>query len=249
MAIRLSNWTVCLFCLLSPPALALGGKATVPVSVHGVNYSNEEFSYTVEDPNDATNKAGGELINRFAAGGTMCCYDLPKQWTPGLQVKVNSTHWLPKQADGKLPEVKQTFVVEVPPYADGKPGELWVLRQADGSVKVISSDYQPDHEKWPGAVKGWPIPLAEYRRERVQLHLNLAEGDVKVYRELLNDLDNNPNQAATEAWESKRKYRASDLAGFEGPADPKFKAWLKSSYLQSLKEGESKVAKLREAAQ
>jgi hypothetical protein len=238
-------WILCLLCLLPQSAQAFRGKPTALVSVHGVNYSNEEFSYTVEDPNDARNKAGGELINRFGAGGTMCCYDLPKQWTPGLQVKVNSTHWLPEQADGKLPEVRQTFVVEVPPYADGKPGELWVLRQADGSVKVVSSDYQPDHEKWPGDVKGWPVPSAEYRRERIKIHLSVAEANAEASRDLLLELKSDPSRRMKEAWEFKRKYSPKDLEAFSGPDDPGFGNWLQTSYEANLRRSEARISELR----
>jgi hypothetical protein len=36
-------------------------------------------------------------------------------------------------------------------------GELWVLRGADGSMSVVSSDFQPDHPNWPGRVKDWPV--------------------------------------------------------------------------------------------
>jgi len=61
---------------------------------------------------------------------------------------------------------------------DGKPGELWVVRQADGSFGVVSSDYQPDHAKWPGAVKGWPVPTLEYKRKSFDVYINVAEGDV-----------------------------------------------------------------------
>jgi hypothetical protein len=242
-------WIWCLLCLLPQSVQAFRGKPTVPVSVHGLNYSNEEFSYTVEDPNDAKNKAGGELINRFGAGGMMCCYDLPKQWKPGLLVKVNSTHWLPKQADGKLPEVKQTFVVEVPPYADGKPGELWVLRQADGGVKVVSSDYQPDHEKWPGEVKGWPVPSKDYIQERRRLYLSIAESDVRSGKELLAELDNAPDLATEEAWKFRSKYSPKDLTGFTDSSDPKFKEWLKARYQQSLRSSEDRVNRLKEADQ
>nr|WP_260115492.1 DUF3304 domain-containing protein [Pseudoduganella ginsengisoli] len=225
------------------------GKSTVPVSVHGVNYSNEEFSYTVEDPTDAKNKAGGETINRFGAGGTMCCYDLPKQWKPGMQVKVNSTHWLPKQADGKIPEVKQSFLVEMPPYVDGKPGELWILRQVDGSVKVVSSDYQPDHEKWPGEVKGWPVPSNAYVQERQRLYLSLAESDVTSSKALLVELEKDPVLATEEAWKIRSKYSPKDLAGFVNASDPKFKEWLRDRYQRSLRLSEERVKRLKESMQ
>jgi hypothetical protein len=159
---------------------------------------------------------------------------------------VNSTHWLPEQADGKLPEVKQTFLVEVPPYVDGKPGELWVLRQADGSVKVVSSDYQPDHEKWPGEVKGWPVPSIEYRRERWALHLKLAESDVENVKSLIEELRIKPEVHMAEVWEFRKKYNPSDLAGFSGPEDPKFNDWLKKKYENSLRRSEANVRRMKE---
>jgi hypothetical protein len=233
--------------LLAVPAYASWGKTKAPVSVHGVNYSNEEFSYTVEDPNDAKNKAGGELINRFAAGGTMCCYDLPKQWTPGLQVKVNSTHWLPKQADGTLPEVKQTFVVEVPPYVDGKPGELWVLRQTDGSVKVVSSDFQPDHEKWPGAVKGWPVPSVEYRRERLALFVKLEQENVDLYRKLLKELEEFPDAHANESWEHAKARHPGALVGFADSKDERYRKVLREEYEAGLNRCLARLKNLQES--
>jgi hypothetical protein len=232
--------------MLAGPAYALWDQPTVPVSVHGVNYSNEEFSYTVEDPDDAKNKAGGELINRFAAGGTMCCYDLPRQWRPGLQVKVNSTHWLPKQADGKLPEVKQTLVVDVPPYADGQLGELWVLRQADGSVKVVSSDYQPDHEKWPGEVKGWPAPSIEYRRERWALHLKLAEASLRDALQWRAEMERDMHAYAERVWPIFQKYRREEMKEFSGPDDPKLHAFLIEENSSLLASNKIKVQQLKE---
>ncbi|SFU31584.1 DUF3304 domain-containing protein [Pseudoduganella namucuonensis] len=238
-----------LLCLLVTPAVVGWAKSTVSVSVHGVNYSNQTFSYSLEDPNDKKNRIGGELVDRFAAGGTQCCYELPRQWRPGIKIQVNSRHWLPKEPDGKLPEVAQTHVVEVPEYADGKPGELWVLRQPDGTVKIVSSDYQPDHEKWPGEVKGWPVPSLEYRRERHALYLELAESDVKSVKRLLSDLQQDPAKSTALSWELRRKYSPLDLTSFSGPSDPKFRDWLQKEYEQSLQASENKALRLRESQQ
>lgn len=55
-------------CVIALPALAACAKNTVPVSVHGVNYAADEFSYVIEDPANKKNTAGGETVGPFAAG-------------------------------------------------------------------------------------------------------------------------------------------------------------------------------------
>jgi hypothetical protein len=209
-------------CVLATPAVFSWAKPTVSVSVHGVNYSNETFSFSLEDPTDNKGASVGELVDRFAAGGTVCCYDLPKEWQPGIKIKVNSVHWRKETADKKLPEVKQVFVVEVPPYVDGKPGELWVLRQPDGTVNVVSSGYQPNHEKWPGQVKGWPVPSLEYRRERWALYLSIAEHSLKSADTQRRKMDESIDEYARDAWPLIKKYRYREVKEISGPDDPKF---------------------------
>jgi hypothetical protein len=144
-------------CLICSLLLVACGKQTVNVNLHGVNYSGETFTYSVADPATPENAAGGELIDPFGAGGTICCATLPSKWRPGIKLQVRTTHWLKKLPDGSLPEVKQVNLLEVPRYVDDKPGELWVLRGGDGNVSILSTDFQPDHAQWPGKVKGWPI--------------------------------------------------------------------------------------------
>ena len=179
--------TVCLFMIFG--LSACDRHTTVDVSLHGVNYSDRVFSYTVKDPL-AKNKsgAGGELIDPFGAGGTMCCVTLPMIWRSGLKLQVDTTYWLEKRPDGVLPEIKETRLVDVPPYVEGKPGELWVLRAADGGISVISSDFQPDHPKWPGKTKGWPVPSLDYRRERWKILYDHEQGGVEDALSLLEEL-------------------------------------------------------------
>jgi hypothetical protein len=234
-----------LFCIQMLTACAKTGTASV--SIHGVNYTDQVFSYRVEDPANSENHGGGELIDRYAAGGTMCCYDLPKKWRPGIKIKVDVTRWLPKKADENLTEVHENHVVEVPPYVDGKVGELWVLRNADGTIGVVSSDYQPDHEKWPGKVKGWPVPSLAYQRERWDLYIQLAEDEVKAAKELMIELGKIPDQYALESWEGFMKHRPKDLDGFTGPSDPKFRNKLKTDNEEWLKSSQLKLKELRES--
>jgi hypothetical protein len=209
-------------------------RTSVEVNVHGVNYSGNTFTFSVSDPATPDSSAGGGLIDPFGAGGIMCCVSLPKKWQPGIKVRVRTKHWLPKLPDGSLPEVKEEHVVEVPPYVDGKPGELWVLRGADGNVSVISSDFQPDHPKWPGKVKGWPVPSREYQLERWEIYRNHEEGGVKLYLSLLEELDKDPLARAKEDWEFTKKNEPTALAGFTGPEDPRYQLTLRKEYEEGL---------------
>lgn len=223
---------VCFFCA---PILAACGKSSVPVNIHGVNYSVEPFSFVLKDPVDPKNEGGGELVDSYAAGGTTCCYELPKQWRPGLKVSIQSKHWVGKSADDSLHDINSTHLIEIPRYADGKPGELWVLRAEDGSMNILSSDFQPDHPSWPGKVKGWPIPSIAYQRERWDLYINHEKDHVSNLQDLLREIESNPDEAAQDAWNTDAKYDQKALIGFSGPHDPKYRARLKKDYEEGLK--------------
>ena len=216
--------------LLGASLLSGCGKSTVSVSLHGVNYTVEPFTYMVVDPVDPDKINGGEHIDSFSAGGTTCCATLPRIWRPGTKLTVRTIHWLKARPDGSLPEVKQVHVVEVPQYADGKPGELWVLRNADGSVGVISSDFQPDHAQWPGKVKGWPVPSLEYQRERWELYRKYEADGLASFLHAAADLEANPEKHSKKTWAFTQQHYPADLAGFSGPDDPKYRQFLKAQY-------------------
>lgn len=232
-------------CFLSTPMLIACAKPTLLVSIHGINYSAEAFTYVVTDPNDAKNTGGGELIDPYAAGGTNCCYELPKKWHAGLKVTINSNHWLGKLDDGTLHEIASTHSVEVPRYPDGKPGELWVLRAADGSMDLVSSDFQPDHPKWPGKLKGWPVPSLDYQRERWDIQIDHQRDFLSAYEGLLGELKLTPDVAALGVWEHSLKYDKKSLMGFSGPQDPKFRQYLKQHYEKGIEEILAEIEKLR----
>jgi hypothetical protein len=223
---------ICVFVLFTLTACE---KPTVNVNVHGVNYSGDEFSYLLIDPNDPEKFTAAEEMNVFSGGGTTCCYPLPTKWHPGIQVTVRTRRELStKDKNGKWEEVVKDYVAEVPRYEDGKPGEMWVLRDADGSISIVSSDYQPDHEKWPGKVRGWPVPSLEYRRKRWAIIRDVQLASVENYTSLLSELEQNPQKALTESWEYDMKYDSRLLAGFKGPADPAYIRHLKEHYLSGL---------------
>lgn len=244
--IRLTATVVISLALASAVLGCAEAKSTVEVSVHGVNYSGTSFSYYLVDPATQRNDGVGELIGPFAAGGTVCCFSLPKIWRPGIKVQIRATHWLPKIPDGSLPEVKKVHTVDVPRYVDNTPGELWVMRGADGSMSVISSDFQPDHPKWPGSVKGWPIPSLEYRRERWALIKEHDEAVVDAHVALLDELEKIPEQHARGAWEFAKTYDRKDLEKFSGPDDVRYHAYLKQQYMEGLERGKAMLQRRME---
>lgn len=216
--------------LLLSPLLTACAKSDIPVSIHGVNHSAEPFSFVLTDPSNKQNRGGGELIGSFGAGGTVCCYTLPAKWRPGLRVEIAETFWLPMLPDKTVPNRKNKHVLDIPPYADGKAGELWVMRSREGALSVVSSDFQPDHPRWPGKIKGWPIPSIEYQRQRHGLYLKEAEDTVDMYHKLIDGLEKDPAKRAQESWEHQSVYETEKLKGFSGPQDPAYRALLKREY-------------------
>ncbi|WP_157751012.1 DUF3304 domain-containing protein [Janthinobacterium svalbardensis] len=200
--------------LVLPMLASCNDSNDVPVNVHGINYSDQEFTYVLQDPLRPSNQAGGETIGRYGAGGTMCCFTLPGKWRPGIEINIQYTYYLPKKPDGSLPEIRKSTVVELPHYDE--PQELWVLRNADGSMGIVSSIYQPDHPKWPGKIKGWPVPSLEYRRERWGLHMEHEMSGVILYENLLTDLKEDPLKRAKESWDYKIRSDPSFALKFKG---------------------------------
>ena len=68
--------------------LAACQRSPVGVPVHAVNYTEDEATYRIIDPENTENRAGGETINSYGAGGLMCCYTVPEKWQPGIKVEL-----------------------------------------------------------------------------------------------------------------------------------------------------------------
>lgn len=235
-----------LACFATVLLLSACEKPTVDVNLHGVNYTKDTFSYVVSDLARPNSGSGGELIDPFGAGGMTCCVTLPKKWRPGIKLQVRTTHWVEEGPDQNIQVVKGEHVVDVPKYTDGRPGELWVLREADGQVSVVSSDVQPDHPGWPGKVKGWPVPSLEYRRARWELLREHQKMYVNTFLKLLDELEKTPDARAKAAWESEIEYNKEALIGFSGPHDPRYRAYLKNDYLGDLKYSREQLARIME---
>lgn len=207
-----------------------GEGATRGVGIGGVNYSDQPITYALSDPGNPAS-VGGEPVDPFAAGGLVCCFSLPKTWRQGIKVRVQifDTNRKPVKDD----------IVDLPPYVDGKPGQMWAVYYQDGSAEVYSSDYGPPHAKWPAKVKGWPVPSLEYRRQLWEVHLNLKMDDVRAAQQLLKDLEEKPDKELKESWEHSQRYRKNELDQFTGPNDPAFKVYLQKRFERFL-EGSQK---------
>ena len=229
------------------PNTPASSAKSIPVPIHGVNYTAEPFSFVVIDLQDPKNYGGGETINSYGAGGTMCCYSLPAQWKPGLKVEIAETYWLPMKADKSVPEVKKKHVVAIPPYQGGKAGELWVLRGTGGEMTVVSSDVQPDHQSWPGKVKGWPVPSIEYQRELQDKEIAEAQSTVALYVRSLDELKKDPEKRTLEEWDSNMLYRPDRLKPYKGPNDPAYLAMLKKDYENKLVSAEADLKNIKAA--
>lgn len=173
----------------------------------------------------------------------MCCFTLPKRWRPGIRMNVRSTHWLPKTDRGDLSEVEKIYTVEVPVYPEGA-GELWVLRTANGTIELVTSNVEPDHPQWPGKLKGWPEPSLEYQRKRWELYLGLAKGKVDIYQESLEHLKKYTQAHLQNEWDFDKERHRDAIKNFSGPNDPAYAAYKKNSYLEGLQRSEKKLAEL-----
>lgn len=209
-------------------------SSDVPVSVHAVNYSDEEFQYTLEDPADPSNLGGGEAIGRFAAGGTMCCYSLPKKWRPGMKVKLNFELYFPNPTGGDARTTRNTEMVDIPQYVN--PEELWLVRSANGDMRIVLSNVQPDHPKWPGVIKGWPVPTLAYHRERADIYIRDSRSYIKALQELSRDMRNIPDETAKRMWELAEKYDKQSIDGYAGYTDKKYQKYLVDDFDKSLAE-------------
>lgn len=160
-------------------------------------------------------------------------------WTTN---QINYTYYLPEDAQGNAPAVRKSALVDIPKYA--VPEELWVVRDAAGGMSLISSNFQPNHPKWPGRIKGWPVPSLEYRRELWQRSMDHEAGNVELYEGFLSRLKKNPLSEAEKAWPLESANDPAVKKAFSGPSDPKFIAYLRSDYEESLKIVQARVKKI-----
>ena len=219
----------------------------VPVSIHGVNYTAQEFGFVLVDPLDKENAAGEESITPYGAGGIVCCFNLPRQWRPGLKAEVRATLWILPTPDHDLTSVKKSYALDIPAYDLGNVPELWILRTADNVFSLVASNFQPNHPDWPGKIKGWPVPSVEYRRVIHARYLKEAESDVSLYEGMLAGLKNQPVEHGKRVWEHRLVSEADTLKAYKGSRDAAFLAMLRAEYETGLVEAKNKLQKVAAA--
>jgi hypothetical protein len=231
-------------CLLLPILCACGrpghpASSDVPVSIHAVNYSDEEFEYFLSDPLNESNRGGGEGIGRYAAGGTMCCYSLPKRWHAGLKINLDYKLYFPNPSGGDIRTAKTAAVIDIPQYA--RPEEIWLVRDAQGAMGIILSNVQPDHPQWPGKVKGWPVPTLAYQRERTDIVIATERSGLKAVQSLLQGMRTSPDQTAKRSWEFAEEYDREAIVGYKGYQDKNYQNFLIEDLEKSVKESEVRL--------
>jgi hypothetical protein len=195
------------------------------VGVHAVNYTEDEFTYSLNDPVDAKNFVGGEGIGSYGAGGIVCCYAIPAKWEPGHKVSLKAEIWfqsLPKGPNGTVVKTEK-MMLDLPKSETGKPSELWVVRHASGEFELVASSVDPNHEKWPGKVKGWPVASAQYRQKMIRKELADAEETLQLFEEAQIEMKKDPIGFAKERWRLDKEYgKPDELAAYSGPSDEKY---------------------------
>ncbi|WP_153074104.1 DUF3304 domain-containing protein [Paraburkholderia bonniea] len=121
---------------LCPSIAACSGNDTMPLSVVGYNHTNRDIgAFYVND-------SGGPYLGKHEGGGNFtCCIALPKQYKPGMTVKVG---W----SGLEVGEPQQRTVV-VPRYGPHDGGMLAVHFLRNGQVKVFVTMLMSWHPDYP----------------------------------------------------------------------------------------------------
>ncbi|NGZ85332.1 DUF3304 domain-containing protein [Duganella aceris] len=140
--------------LASCAPVGVGKPKELSAAVRSINYSGKEVVLMVVDPTNKDNGGGGDVLNPYSSGGTICCFGIPAEWRPGLQVIVKYTVY---------PDtIWHEQLVDVPPYAQGIAGDLWLAMHEDGRAEAVVSNFGPTRPEWPGRVKGRPVQSEGY---------------------------------------------------------------------------------------
>ena len=212
----------------APPAEA-SKDDRVGAGVKAINYSGKEIEFiAVERPGEPDSGGGGESLNPYSSGGTVCCFGIPKKWHPELKVMVKYRFY-PES------EVRK-HLVSVPPYAAGETGDIWLLVYEDESVEAVVSDYLPTRPEWPGKIKGYPVASREYQLKIWTRKVADTENSVNMYKQNIKEFS---KKTILEQWEYDLEYdkgrSEKKLHSFSGPDDPKYVQHLKDNNEQGLK--------------
>ncbi|MCK0745081.1 DUF3304 domain-containing protein [Chromohalobacter nigrandesensis] len=243
--------------LLWLASLTACGDDSVSLNITGVDYAGQGIgSYHVVDPNDEQNRGGGESIGPYSAGGIMCCYEVPREWHEGVSVDVvvryplegdttdeRSESLARRRAEGTLHE---TIHVEIPKYDTPAKGTLWVQFLPDKKANVVVSNLSPDHEDFPGEVKGWPVPSDEYRRKLIDREIKNVSSRLSRTEGRLSEVDKKNTHSLKKEWEIGQQVYPDKISEFNGWSDEEFIKYLKTRLRSAQKRDKNYLQKLRE---
>ena len=213
-------------------------SAAVGVAVSAINYTGDEMSYVATDPTNPSN-AAAEVVGPFAAGGIICCYDLPKTWKTGIRIKV------------KFYDIKEKLIREIStdvlPYIDGKVEHLWIASYPDGSVEAISSQYLPTHEKWPGKVRGWPKADRVFLGKLWEEKITRINREISTLKSQKKELEKSPQKKMEEFWLLDQEFsKKSEKGIYHGPDDPAYVRHIKMENEMAIKSAKRERDELME---
>jgi hypothetical protein len=147
-------------------------------AVHALNYSAREVAYiAVEHPGHPEGGGGGDALNPYGGGGDICCFSVPAKWSPDIRVVIVYQFYPEK--------TYRRVEVGVPPYPNGKAGDIWLIVHPDESAEAVVSDFGPSRPEWPGKIKGYPVPSREYRLKRWEEKLQREKTDLAAMKKAL----------------------------------------------------------------
>ncbi|MYN41255.1 DUF3304 domain-containing protein [Duganella sp. FT109W] len=175
--------------LASCASVQMAKPKSLGASVRSINYSGKEVALSVVDPLNRSNHGGGDSLNPYSMGGTICCFGIPPEWHPGYQVIVEYNFY-PDQTWHKQ-------LLDVPPYPEGIAGDIWLTMHEDGRAEAVVSNFGPTRPEWPGRVKALPVQSAEYTEIIKNKWLANQKGILKKMEDgLLDGTERSPEQVA-----------------------------------------------------
>lgn len=91
---------------------------------------------------------GGNVPARIgsAGGGITCCVSVPRQWRPGLTVKVE---WRNDEMYKRNPDAVASRVVPIEQYGSFSDGYLWIVFFPGDRIKAYASPWLPGAPAFP----------------------------------------------------------------------------------------------------
>lgn len=154
------------------------------VAVRAINYSAFPVEVTVSSPTAPDNVVHVDLASPFTASTPACCFYLD---APGRRENLSIV------LRGRSKAEPTSIILPAPPGRT--PRTLWIVVHDDERIEAVLPQEEPGARAvvppdpaWPGAVRRWPAPSADYRLHRLVARL-------KFHLQLLADMEALPAAA------------------------------------------------------